>query len=195
MSYDALPYPSLPLSQTHPERLATQATLLGLTPVPVERCRVLELGCASGGNLLPMATLLPESHFVGIDLSPRQIEAGQAIVAELQLSNLELRALDISKLAQDETLGAALGQFEGVEPRVAADVQAGPAVEILGNVRRDLLPRGVGEITEPVVGIGLGSIGQVQVVEPRTECPRALSDLVHGEVGDRIDHAVSPGLA
>ena len=49
-SYDEVPYESYPYSQTHPSRLATIATLFGLKPPSVERCRVLELGCAGGGN-------------------------------------------------------------------------------------------------------------------------------------------------
>ena len=36
-------------------KLATIAILFGLAPPPVPHCRVLEIGCASGGNLLPMA--------------------------------------------------------------------------------------------------------------------------------------------
>ena len=63
------------------------ATLLGHDPPALERCRVLELGCADGRNLLPMAAALPEAEFVGVDLSARQIENGQAIVAELGLAH------------------------------------------------------------------------------------------------------------
>jgi tRNA G46 methylase TrmB len=48
---------------------------------------VLELGCASGGNLIPMAYGLPESEFVGIDYAARQIAEGQAAVAALGLDN------------------------------------------------------------------------------------------------------------
>ena len=31
------------------------AALHGLEPAPIARCRVLELGCSAGANLLPMA--------------------------------------------------------------------------------------------------------------------------------------------
>ena len=75
-SYDDLPYPSLSYAQTHPDRLASMATLLGLEPAPVERCRVLDVGCAVGGNIIPMAYALPNSEFVGIDYSGRQIDIG-----------------------------------------------------------------------------------------------------------------------
>jgi methyltransferase-like protein/2-polyprenyl-3-methyl-5-hydroxy-6-metoxy-1,4-benzoquinol methylase len=103
-SYDQAPYPSLSYGQSHPDRLATLATLMGLSPPPITRCRVLELGCAAGGNLMPMAYGLPESEFVGIDYSGRQIEEGQAAVAALGLANISLRHLNI--LDADESLGA-----------------------------------------------------------------------------------------
>ena len=75
--YDEVPYPNYAYSYTHPDTLATLATLLGLTPAPVDDCRVLELGCAGGGNLIPMAQVLPDSHFVGLDYSGQQIAAGR----------------------------------------------------------------------------------------------------------------------
>src|SRR5262249_18767962 len=84
-SYDEVPYPSVPFPQTHPDRPATVATLLGLNPVPADRCRVLELGCASGGNLIPLAYGLPDSTFLGIDLSSEQIAQGQKTVQALGL--------------------------------------------------------------------------------------------------------------
>ena len=82
-SYDQVPYTSLSYSESHPDRLATIATLFGMQPPRVDRCRVLELGCASGGNLIPMAYGLPGSEFVGIDYSARQIAQGRATVAAL----------------------------------------------------------------------------------------------------------------
>jgi methyltransferase-like protein/SAM-dependent methyltransferase len=90
-SYDEIPYPSYSFPQTHPDRLAVVATILGLNPPPPEHSRVLELGCAAGGNLIPMADSLPESTFLGIDLSRRQVLEGQATLAELGMKNIELR--------------------------------------------------------------------------------------------------------
>ena len=58
-TYDEMPYEGHAYAQTHPSRLSVVATLFGLDPPPVETCRVLELGCASGGNLIPMAEGLP----------------------------------------------------------------------------------------------------------------------------------------
>ena len=100
-SYDEYPYESHPYSQTHPDRLAAVATLFAMRPVSIERCRVLELGCAGGGNLIPMALTLPASRFLGIDLSARQIGDGQKLVAALGLDNVELRHASILDVNQD----------------------------------------------------------------------------------------------
>ena len=100
-SYDLIPYVSKAYSQSHPDRLAAIATLAGLRPVPVVSCRVLELGCAAGGNLIPMAVALPGSTFLGIDLSSKQIDEGKRLVAELGLKNIELTRKDIQELGPD----------------------------------------------------------------------------------------------
>ena len=72
--YDRFAYPSAVYPQTHPERLAVIATLLGLKPARVEKARVLELGCGDGNNLLTMACTLPDSQFQGIDLASEPIQ-------------------------------------------------------------------------------------------------------------------------
>jgi len=40
-AYDTVASPSLSYPQTHPDRLATLATLFGMSPAPVAKCRVL----------------------------------------------------------------------------------------------------------------------------------------------------------
>jgi SAM-dependent methyltransferase len=137
-SYDRLPYPSAPFPQTHPSRLAALAALHGMRPAPPAKCRVLELGCGDGGNLIPMAYQCPKSTFVGIDLSAPAIERGEKTIAELELSNIGLRGLDIIDLASD------IGQFDyiiahGVYSWVPATVRA----KVLDVVRSSLAPQGV----------------------------------------------------
>jgi methyltransferase-like protein/SAM-dependent methyltransferase len=102
-TYDEVPYESHAYAQTHPDRLAVVATLFGLRPAAVEKCRVLELGCAAGGNLIPMAEALPGATFVGIDLSARQIADGQKALEQLGLTNLTLRHASITDV--DESYG------------------------------------------------------------------------------------------
>ena len=52
-------------------------------------------------NLLPLAVDYPESHFVGVDLSRRQIDAGKNAIAGLDLQNIELHALDLNEMSED----------------------------------------------------------------------------------------------
>jgi methyltransferase-like protein/trans-aconitate methyltransferase len=102
-SYDRVPYNSHPFPQSHPNRLATIATLFGLQPPAIQTARVLELGCASGGNLLPMAEQFPQGRFLGIDASARQIADGQTLLNEVGLTNIELRFQDILEFPLGET--------------------------------------------------------------------------------------------
>ena len=94
-SYDVLEYPPRPFVQTHPDRLATLATLFGLSPTPPARCRVLELGCGVGGNLLPMAAALPGATFVGIDNAAVPIARARELTERLGLGNVSFHAVGI----------------------------------------------------------------------------------------------------
>ena len=104
--YDRLPYESNPFSETHPRFLATLGELFRLPVAPAERCRVLELGCAGGGNLIPMAWHLPDSEFVGIDLEESQVREGQGLIDKMGLTNIHLAQGDIMQLGEE------LGQFD-----------------------------------------------------------------------------------
>ncbi|MFI4936884.1 MAG: methyltransferase regulatory domain-containing protein [Candidatus Berkiellales bacterium] len=95
--YNKSPYQSFPFFQTHPNHLFTLATLFGLSPTPLENARVLELGCASGGNLIPMAYLNPKAEFLGIELAEKQVEDGLRQIKELKLKNLTLRHQSITE--------------------------------------------------------------------------------------------------
>jgi SAM-dependent methyltransferase len=106
-SYDDIPYDSTPIYETHPANLALQGRLFGLDPVAPEGARVLELGCASGGNLIPMAYHLPQAQFLGIELSAVQVAAGRALIGALQLENVRIEQLDVLRVDP-----AALGQFD-----------------------------------------------------------------------------------
>jgi SAM-dependent methyltransferase len=141
-SYDAVPYESFPYAQAHPDRLATIAALLGLRPASPARCRVLELGCAAGGNLIPLGILFPASQFVGIDLSEVQLHEGRDAIELLKLSNVELKHQDIMGLTEEA------GTFDyvichGVYSWVHAEIQE----RILEICSRNLAPRGVAYIS------------------------------------------------
>ena len=140
--YDAILYPSHSFAQTHPDRLAAIATLFGMKPAPVEQCRVLELACGDGSNLLPMAFSLPESAFVGVDLAGRPIARGQNTAGVLGLKNVELRCEDLLDFPPES------GRFDfiiahGLYAWVPATVQD----KLLAICRAHLAPQGVAYVS------------------------------------------------
>ena len=86
--YDELPYCAYPIAWTAPERLALASLLHGGPRLPLDHYRVLELGCANGANLLPMAWYRQHAEFTGLDSSARQIALANEARDELGLSNL-----------------------------------------------------------------------------------------------------------
>ena len=141
-SYDAIPYESIPITDTHVATLAATVRLFGLQTAATNACRVLELGCAEGGNLIPMAFYLPGSRFVGVDLSQKQIESGQAFIAQLGLENIQLLHRDVADGLDD------LGEFDFI---IAHGLYSWvpPAVreKILEICARQLAPNGVAYIS------------------------------------------------
>ncbi|MCC6997495.1 MAG: class I SAM-dependent methyltransferase [Deltaproteobacteria bacterium] len=142
-SYQAVPYPSLPVRASHPSLLAANAILHGLLPAPVTSCRVLELGCATGGNLIPMAAGLPGARFVGVDLSPRQIDEARELAGAVGAGNLTWLACDLLDLDDHD-----LGQFDyiichGIYSWVPPPVQQA----ILALCQRHLAPHGIAYIS------------------------------------------------
>ncbi|MHA3772438.1 methyltransferase regulatory domain-containing protein [Verrucomicrobiota bacterium sgz303538] len=141
-AYDDVSYESFAYPQSRPDRLATVATLFGMQPRAITGCRVLELGCASGGNLLPMAASLPGSHFVGVDLSARQIAEAQLGTESLRLRNVEFHAASLTDIGEE------LGAFDyiiahGLYSWVAAPVRE----KLLALCARHLMPDGVAYIS------------------------------------------------
>ncbi|MEN4922733.1 class I SAM-dependent methyltransferase [Achromobacter spanius] len=100
-AYDETPYISLPISYTAPGNLRAVACLYGIAAPALESARILELGCAAGGNLLPFALAYPDAQVVGIDLSPQQIEAGQRVAEAAGARNLDLRAMSLTEITPD----------------------------------------------------------------------------------------------
>lgn len=141
-SYDEFPYLSLAFPQSHPDRLASIGRLLGLSPAPVGECRVLEIGCASGGNLIPMAAALPRSRFTGIDFSAVQVRQGTADIAALGLTNIDLSQADLRDFSGEA------GAFDyiiahGVYSWVPPDVQE----RLLDLCARHLAPQGIAYVS------------------------------------------------
>ncbi|MGN6369480.1 MAG: methyltransferase regulatory domain-containing protein [Phycisphaerae bacterium] len=141
-SYNTTPYSINAFPQTTPNRLAVIAALFGLASPKPEKCRVLELGCAAGGNLIPMALIHPQSAFTGIDLSERQIADGRKVIQQLQLPNLHLHHKSILDITPE------FGQFDyilahGVYSWVPPEVQS----KIVDICKRNLSPSGVAYVS------------------------------------------------
>ena len=100
--YDQAPYASHAYPQSQPARLAAIAQLYGLDAPAIETARVLEIGCASGGNIIPLAARYPEAHFTGVELSIVQAEQGAVRIARLGLGNAAIVRADVAAFAPGE---------------------------------------------------------------------------------------------
>jgi methyltransferase-like protein/2-polyprenyl-3-methyl-5-hydroxy-6-metoxy-1,4-benzoquinol methylase len=105
-SYDDIPYASYPVATSHPDRLYNIARLFGMDPVRPERARILELGCAGGGNLLPVASQFPDCFCLGIELSEVQCRDANLAIKFVGLDNIEVRQGSISDIRPE------LGKFD-----------------------------------------------------------------------------------
>jgi SAM-dependent methyltransferase len=141
--YDEVRYSNFPYAQTHPDRLATVARLHGLSPADPASCRVLELGCGAGGNLMAMATATPGIRAVGIDLAPGPVEEGRRAVEEVGLENVDLRQGDVLDLTAGQ-----LGDFDYV---IAHGIYAwvpGPVRDaLMAAVKSHLAPGGIAYVS------------------------------------------------
>ena len=140
--YDVVAYPGRAFPQAHPERLAVIGKLFGMSPVPVTKCRVLEIGCSEGNHLIPLAYNYPDSEFLGVDLAVTAVSVGQKTIAELGLKNIELRAEDLLEFP------ASAGKFDYIVthgiyswvPQIVRD-------KIMAVCRDHLSPNGIAYIS------------------------------------------------
>ncbi len=141
-AYDEVPYSSFTFAQTSPAYTRSCAYVFGLNSPDHTTAKVLELGCASGNNILAFAAAYPKSECVGIDLSPKQIDEGKKRISDLGIKNLRLETKSIMDI--DESFG----KFDyiichGVISWVPKEVQA-KILEICGN---NLTPDGVAYVS------------------------------------------------
>ena len=137
-AYDAMPYTTYAFPQCDPRRIFCAANLFGIEAADPATASILEIGCASGGNIIPLAARMPHARFLGIDLSPRQIEIGQARIASMGLTNIILRCQDVRDL-EAEDQGFAYIICHGVYSWVPTETQA----EIFRICRAGLARNGV----------------------------------------------------
>lgn len=179
-SYDTLPYRHGAVLHSHPARIGAIARLLGIPAALPDRCRVLELGCAEGMNLLPLAERFPRAQFIGVDSSAGQIGVGEQarLVARLENAKLvcvDLRDYDPEPAAFDYVIA------HGVYSWVADDVKD----RLLAICARALAPDGVAYLSynvHPAWGM-LGSLRAIlkaefaRVPDPLSHASRLLPAL------------------
>ncbi len=141
-AYDEIRYPTFSHAQLHPDRLSVPAWLAGLDPAPAEACRYLELGCGDGGTITALATALPGSEFVGVDLAETAVARGRQVAEQVGIGNLTLVQADIAELPDE------LGPFDyvvshGVFSWVPPDARTG----ILRACQQLLRPDGVAYVS------------------------------------------------
>ena len=137
-AYDHVRYPGHPFVETHPDQLATLGSLFGMKPARLDSCRVLELGCGEGANLIPLAFQWLESEFVGIDLSAAAIEEGHDFVLRMGLTNIILRCHDIMQIGRE------FGSFDYIIAHgVYSWVPAAVREKMLSIFRENLSPHGI----------------------------------------------------
>lgn len=95
-AYDELPYRTAPIEWSAPERLALASLLHGGPRASLHGYRVLELGCADGANLLPMAWYRRHASFTGVDGARTQIDVARERAAALQLPNASFLHADFA---------------------------------------------------------------------------------------------------
>jgi SAM-dependent methyltransferase len=94
--YSEKRYPALSHPVTDISRIAVTARLGGLQRLPLPAsCRVIEFGCASGHNLLPLAARYPKSEFTGLDFSDTAIRNARRASWEAGLGNVLFEVADL----------------------------------------------------------------------------------------------------
>ena len=141
-SYDRTPYESLPYPRLQPARMAAAALWAGVEAPDVATARVLEIGCASGGHLIPLAAAWPKARFLGVDISPAQIAAGRDRIGRAGLANIALDARSLHEIGADD------GAFDYIICHGLLSWLAEPLrVALLRVVAERLAPNGVAMVS------------------------------------------------
>lgn len=104
-TYEVLPYEGQVIPGLSPEHLAFTSWLHDGPHPRLQACRVLELGCGDGANLLALAFHAPAASFVGVDSATTAIETARRDADELGLANVTFEVADVRAL-EPHRLGA-----------------------------------------------------------------------------------------
>jgi SAM-dependent methyltransferase len=94
--YQTSVYPAMSHPSCDPSTTTVAAKLAGLTTPDPSGSTILEIGCATGHNLLPLAARWPNSRFIGIDLSSAAIRTARETAAAAHITNVEFIEADLA---------------------------------------------------------------------------------------------------
>ncbi len=135
-------YEALPFVETHPDHLGAIGTLFGLRPASPTRCRLLEIGTATAGNILPMASAFPASWFVGMDRAEDSIAIARKHALGAGLHNVDLHQADV-RTFEDDPASFDYIVCHGVYSWMPDDAR----IALRRLIRRHLAPHGVAYIS------------------------------------------------
>jgi hypothetical protein len=140
--YETRVYPAMSHPLSDPAVSAVAAILGGLAVRHPAQARILEIGCCSGLNLIPLAMRWPHSDTTGIDLAGPPIKAARDLARAAGVANIGFHAVDLRDF---EPAGEGYDFIiaHGFFSWVPDDVKAA----LLAFCRRHLAPHGIATIS------------------------------------------------
>ncbi len=138
----------------------------------------VDLGCGDGIGLIVAAAAYPEGRFIGIDAIPGHIERGNALIARLGLTNIELRCATFHDASHTPSAHADYVMVQGVLSWVGPVNQAA----VMSLAMHMLRPGGV-------ASVGYNALPGWAWILPFQRLAQSLSVGLHGTPADRFEQA------
>jgi trans-aconitate methyltransferase len=142
LSASGTPYPAMSHPPAHPSVMAAAALLAGLRCDLSAPFHLLEIGCASGHHLLPIAASYPHARFTAIDIDATAIAEAKRLAHLADLSHIEWIHADFTQWAapaQQFDLIIAHGIFSWVDDHAKS--------ALLALIAQSLRPQGIAMIS------------------------------------------------
>jgi len=88
-------YPAMSHPPAHPAVISATALLGGLRLPPIGEMRILEIGCATGHHILPIAESFPGAKITAIDLDAAAISEAKRLAELAQIDNISFVCADL----------------------------------------------------------------------------------------------------